>query len=235
MKKKQQKYITIVFILAGLICVTLIGKYTFFLPKNAITNTILVDDEQSKVLAMENRDTKMTKTETADYYYYEIKDYERDLEYSWKFQKEENQNISVEDSLYIEEDLRLSLDADTKDTEKIKEEVSQDKLIITFDYHGDLPLDTTVKINVQDKFQNGEKLYLYYYNPELDQIEYIDHGVEVKNGYVEFQIDHCSDYFLTAAVVNDAVNNPQSINYIIIGLAVVVFILIAITLFQSKK
>ena len=235
MKKKQRKYITIVFILAGIISLTLIGKYIFFLPKNAITNTIFVDDEQDRVLAMENQNTKMTKTETKDYYYYEIKDYERDLEYSWKFQKEENQNISVEDSLYIEEDLRLSLDADTKDTEKIKEEVSQDKLIITFDYHGDLPLDTTVKINVQDTFQNGEKLYLYYYNPELDQIEYIDHGVEVKNGYVEFQIDHCSDYFLTAAVVNDAVNNPQSINYIIIGLAVVVFILIAITLFQSKK
>ena len=235
MKKKQQKYITIVFILVGQICMTLIGKYTFFLPKDTITNTILVDDEQSKVLAMENQDTLMTKTETEDYYYYEIKDYERDLEYSWKFQKEGNQNISVEDSLYIEEDLRLSLDADTKDTEKINEEVSQDKLIITFDYHGNLPLDTTVKINVQDRFQNGEKLYLYYYNPELDQIEYIEHGVEVKNGYVEFQIDHCSDYFLTAAVVNDAVNNPQSINYIIIGLAVVVFILIAITLFQSKK
>ena len=74
-----------------------------------------------------------------------------------------------------------------------------------------------------------------FYNPELDQIEYVDHGIEVKNGYVEFQIDHCSDYFLTAAVVNDAVNNPQSINLIIIGLVIVVFILIAITLFQAKK
>ena len=52
---------------------------------------------------------------------------------------------------------------------------------------------------------------------------------------MEFQITHCSDYFLTAAVVNDAVNNPQNVNYIIIGLAVVVFILIAVTLFQSKK
>ncbi len=235
MKKKQQKYITIVFILIGIICVTLIGKYTFFLPKSVISNTLLVDDEKNKILAMEKSTIKMTKTETEDYYYYEVKDYERNLEYSWKFQKEEEQNISIEESLYIEDDLRLSLDANTKDTEKIKEEVPQDKLIITFDYHGNLPLDTTVKINVQNKFQNGEKLYLYYYNPELDQIEYIDHGVEVKNGYVEFHIDHCSDYFLTAAVVNDAVNNPQSINYIIIGLAVVVFILIAITLFQSKK
>lgn len=234
MKKKQQKHIIIACIFIGTICMIISG-YNLFLPKHSVNNTILVDEDTNKVLAMENDKTKMTKTETEDYYYYEIKDYERDLEYSWKFEKEENQDVSVEDSLFIEEDLRLSLDAKTDDTEKINEEVEQDKLIITFDYHGDLPLDTTVKINVRDRFKDGEKLYLYYYNPELDQIEYIDHGVLVKNGYVEFQITHCSDYFLTAAVVNDAVNNPQSVNYIIIGLAVVVFILIAVTLFQSKK
>ena len=175
------------------------------------------------------------KTETSDSYYYEVKDTERDLEYSWRFLKEKDQNISVEDSLYIEEDLRLSLDADTKDTRTINQMVDQDKLIISFDYHGALPLETSVRINVSDRFHDGENLYLYYYNPESDNIEYIAHNVKVQNGYVEFQIDHCSDYFLTAAVVNDAVNNPQSVNYIIIGLIVVVFILVAITLFQSKN
>ena len=175
------------------------------------------------------------KTETSDSYYYEVKDTERDLEYSWRFLKEKDQNISVEDSLYIEENLRLSLDADTMDTRTIHQMVNQEKLIISFDYHGALPLETSVRINVSDRFRDGENLYLYYYNPESDNIEYIAHNVKVQDGYVEFQIDHCSDYFLTAAVVNDAVNNPQSVNYIIIGLIVVVFILVAITLFQSKN
>ena len=108
-------------------------------------------------------------------------------------------------------------------------------MIISFDYHGALPLKSTVRINVSNKFKNGDSLYLYYYNPDNDGIEYIAHNVDVKNGYVEFQIEHCSDYFLTAAVVNDAVNNPESVNYIIIGLIVIVFILVAITLIQSKK
>ncbi len=189
---------------------------------------LVINQAKAKALSIE-------KTETSDSYYYSVKDSERDLEYSWRFIKEQGQNISVEDSLYIEEDLRLSLDAKTKDTEAINQMVDQEKLIISFDYHGALPLETSVKINVQDRFQEGEKLYLYYYNPESDNIEYIAHNVEVKDGYVEFQIDHCSDYFLTAAVVNDAVNNPQSINYIIIGLIVIVFILVAITLFQSKN
>ena len=192
----------------------------------------------SFLLAIEITEAKavsIEKTETSDSYYYNVKDTERDLEYSWRFIKEQGQNISVEDSLYIEEDLRLSLDAKTKDTETINQMVDQKKLIISFDYHGALPLETSVKINVKDRFKEGEKLYLYYYNPESDNIEYITHNVEVQDGYVEFQIAHCSDYFLTAAVVNDAVNNPQSINYIIIGLIVVVFILVAITLFQSKN
>ena len=175
------------------------------------------------------------KTETSNSYYYAVKDTERDLEYSWRYMKEENQDISVEDSLYIEEDLRLSLDADTLDTRTINQMVEQEKLIISFDYHGNLPLETSLRINVSDRFKDGENLYLYYYNPESDNIEYIAHNVKVQDGYVEFQIDHCSDYFLTAAVVNDAVNNPQSVNYIIIGLIVIVFILVAITLFQSKN
>ena len=192
----------------------------------------------SFLLALETTNAKavsILKTETSDSYYYEVKDTERDLEYSWRFLKEKDQNISVEDSLYIEEDLRLSLDADTMDTRTINQMVNQEKLIISFDYHGALPLETSVRINVSDRFRDGENLYLYYYNPESDNIEYIAHNVKVQDGYVEFQIDHCSDYFLTAAVVNDAVNNPQSVNYIIIGLIVVVFILVAITLFQSKN
>ena len=179
--------------------------------------------------------THITKTETNDYYLYDVVDNERNLTYSWKFLKEENKNISVEENMYIDNDLRLSLDASTKDTKRINEKVKNDKLIITFDYHGMLPLEAKVKIDVSDKFNDGEKLYLYYYNPDSDEIEYMDNVVFVKNGMAGFQIKHCSDYFLTAAVVNDAVNNPQSVNYIIIGLIVVVFILIAITLKQSKK
>ncbi len=233
MKKKHLTNITI-----AIACLLLIVYSGISISKMLLSqkqDTITLNESEDKVIAMENKQTKMTKLETKEYYYYEIEDYERDLKYSWKFKKDENKDISVEESLFIEDDLRLSLDAQTKDTEKIKEDVSQDKLIITFDYHGNLPLETTVRINVQDKFKDNERLYLYYYNPELDQIEYIAHNVLVKDGYVEFELEHCSDYFLTAAVVNDAVNNPQSVNYIIIGLIVVVFILVAVTLFQSKK
>lgn len=182
-----------------------------------------------------DKDVSITKTETNDYYTYEIIDYERGLEYSWQFIKDKTIKESVEDSLYINEDLRLSLNKTSEGTSRIEDKVDQKKLIVSFDYHGTLPLKTMVTLNVQNQFENGDKLYLYYYNPDNDTIEYIAKNVEVKNGKVAFEIEHCSDYFLTGAVVNDAINNPQGVNYIIIGLIGVVIVLVAITLIQSKK
>ena len=206
---------------------------------SSLTALLMPEEKREKPissLAMATyENTKISKTETENYYLYNVEDYERKLTYSWKFEKDKSKRVSIEDSLKIDEDLRLSIDAHTKDTDIINQRVDQKKLIVSFDYHGLLPLETTVRINVAGRFLNGEKLYLYYYNPELDQMEYIEHELEVKDGFVEFQIDHCSDYFLTAAVVNDAVNNPQSVNYVIIGLVVVVFVLIVLTLKQSNK
>lgn len=234
MKKQKKQMLFSILLVIAIIFSGIFVSFLFLNQKNQI-ETIMYEPLKENKVAYNTKKTKIEKTETKDYYYYSVEDYERNLSYSWQFIKEEGKSVSVEDSLYITEDLRLSIDASTSGANRITDKVDQKKLIISFDYHGALPLKTTVKINVANKFKNGEHLYLYYYNPEKDDIEYIMHDVVVKEGFVEFQIDHCSDYFLTAAVVNDAVNNPQSVNYIIIGLIAVVFILIAITLIQSKK
>lgn len=177
---------------------------------------------------------KILKTENSKEIIYNVIDYERNLTYSWSFSKKDIDK-PLSESLEMDINLRLNIDAITNNTKIINEKTNQNKLIVSFDYHGELPTKAKVLVNVQNKFYNGEHLYLYYYNPELNQIEFVDEDLIVKNGYVEFEIEHCSDYFLTGAVVNEAVNNPKSINYVIIGLGVIVFILIAITLMQSKK
>ena len=178
---------------------------------------------------------KISKVEKDEVITYVVDDNERNLTYTWSFPKTENYKNNIKDDLYIDLNLRLSIDAITNDTNTINEKVKQNKLIVTFDHHGTLPETATVRINVSNKFKDGEKLYLYYYNPDNNQIEYIDDGLKVKDGYVEFSIDHCSDYFLTASIVQEAVGNPKNINYIIIGLLVVVLLLVAVTLKQSKK
>lgn len=232
---KHSKPILFSFILVLLVVFSGVSLSFLFLHKEEKIETVELDPFQDHLVAYNTKKTKIEKIETRESYFYSVEDYERDLKYSWEFKKDRNKNISVEESLYITEDLRLSLDSTTEGANRITDKVDQKKMIISFDYHGELPLKTTVRINVENRFENNEHLYLYYYNPESDEIEYIMHDVVVKNGYVEFQIDHCSDYFLTGAVVNEAVNNPKSVNYIIIGLIAVVFILIAVTLIQSKR
>ena len=181
-----------------------------------------------------NDNYKIYKTESKNDITYNVVDFERNLAYSWTFAKEKT-DTPLNQTIEMDINLRLDIDAITNTTNDINELVKENKLIVSFDYHGDLPTKALVKINVKDKFKDGEHLYLYYYNPDNKQIEFIDKNIKVKDGYIEFNIEHCSDYFLTASVVNEAVNNPKSINYIIIGLGAIVFILIAITLVQSKK
>lgn len=176
-----------------------------------------------------NDEVRIKKIEKSDKITYVVDDQERDLIYTWSFDKD------IDESLNISEDLRLQIDQMTGDASKIEEVVKNKKVIISFDYHGILPDDAVVRLKVNNKFKDGENLYLYYYNPEKDQIEFIDNYLTVRDGYVEFSIEHCSDYFLTATVVQDAVNNPKNINYVIIGLVVVAFILVVVTLGQSKK
>lgn len=220
-------------IISILLCVTLIAL-GITISKLVTKNTEEETDKSSEVLA-NNSGTRIMKVESESYISYIVEDYERDLTYTWQFEKTNEFYNNVNENLEIDMNLRLSLDAYNEVTKDINNRVDQNKLIVTFDHHGKLPSNATVRVNVADRFKNGEDLYLYYYNEETSQIEYMEHHLEVHDGYVEFNIDHCSNYFLTAAVVNDAVNNPKSVNYIIIGLGVIVFILIAVTLSQSKN
>ena len=197
-------------------------------------NDSLKDSPANSEVVINNTDVEIYKSESSNYISYIVEDNERNLTYSWQFEKTDEKNNPVKENLILDINLRLSIDSDTKGAKEIEEDVAQKKLIVSFDHHGKLPTRATVRINVSDKFKDNERLYLYYYNPEKDQIEFIEKNLKVTDGYVEFTIDHCSDYFLTGAVVNNAVNNPKNINLIIIGLGVIVFILIIANLKQSK-
>lgn len=220
-------------IISILLCVALIALGIAI--SKLITSDKEAEPEKSSEVLAANAGTRIMKVEGEQYISYIVEDYERDLTYTWQFEKTEEFYNSVNENLEIDINLRLSIDAYNAVTNDINNRVDQNKLIVTFDHHGALPSNATVRVNVKDKFKDGEELYLYYYNEETTDIEYIEHRIEVKEGYVEFDIEHCSNYFLTAAVVNDAVNNPKSVNYIIIGLGAIVFILVAITLSQSKN
>lgn len=221
---KKHLNIIVIATLSVLVCLLLI-----FLVKHKL------DEKKQSEYISEASGTKIMKVEGSKEITYVIEDYDKNLTYSWSFNKDENYKNALKDGMNLDIDLKLSV-LTNEYNKSIEQKVSNDdKLIISFNHHGQLPSKATIRLQVNERFKDGKKLYLYYYNPEKDEIEFIDKGLVVKNGYVEFEIEHCSDYLLTASVVQEAVNNPKNINLVIVGMVVVVIVLVGTTLFQSKK
>ncbi len=224
----------VLIIVTSLLCITII-VLSATIKSIVSTKQDNSSSKEDSELLVKNTGTRIYKSENENFISYIVEDYDRGLTYTWQFKKDEEYNRSVAENIELNVNLRLSIDADTEDTRMINDLVNQKKLIISFDHVGKLPSKATVRINVSDRFNDGDKLYLYYYNPTNKKIEFIKDNIKVIDGYIEFEIDHCSDYLLTGAVVNEAVGNPKHVNYVIIGLIVVVIILIAKNLWQSRR
>lgn len=170
-------------------------------------------------------DYNITKTLTDKYVTIELEEKNTKLKYSWSFEKK-----NIKEPLKL--DLKISFDDISEHFEKnINSDVNG--LYLLFSYHGDLPDKTKIRVDVSKKFSNREHLYLYYYNEKNKRIEFVDKNIEVIDGYAEFEINHCSKYILTNAIMNDASNNPKILSYVIILLIGIVIVLITYTLFRK--
>jgi len=110
-----------------------------------------------------------------------------------------------------------------------------DSVYLNFLHNGDVPNCTKIKIYVGDKYQNGDKVNVYYYNEDKNKMDTIELDIEVIDGYVEFEIEHCSEYIITRAVLN----SKSSFNWFMI-IAIIEFVVIAgyvlyIKLFNKKN
>lgn len=148
--------------------------------------------------------------------------------HSWQFNKEQ-----YKDDI----DFSLNLLNNSSCRDKINDYINSDieRQYLFFEYHGNLPTTALMKVRVDNKFSDGDKLYLYYYNDATGKLEYVDRNLTVKNGAVEFEIEHCSDYILTGSIVKKAMDNPQSMGIVIISLIILGVILVATTLFMNSK
>ena len=112
-------------------------------------------------------------------------------------------------------------------------------------HSGELPGQARVQLNVTDRFENDENLYLYYDNTKTGEVEYVSEGHKVIDGKVSFEIKHCSDYILSGEKINTLVKTdltadttlqaPQSNIFIYIGVSAVLVAAIAIGFYLKKK
>lgn len=113
-------------------------------------------------------------------------------------------------------------------------------LHISFKHTGDLPTGTKIKLYVGDKFEDGSIVNLYRYNNNKKQLDFVKDNLNVVDGYVAFDIEHCSEYFITMSnigIINKEESSSLNIFMIftIIELIVIIALVIFIKLKTNKK
>lgn len=195
---------------------------TILIPEN---NTV----DSTKFEEVKNNGTKLTVESKKD----------NKVQYAWIFDgsKMESANFNIDLSLNI------GSSANKEDIESLLKNKAE-SLVLNFAHHGDLPDGTIVRVNVADKYANGDKLKLYYYDETAKELKEEVTDIEVKDGYVQFNLQHCSDYVLekitqTTTADNKVVSNnaqTSSMNTIIYGaLSFVSLVGIAYLVFRKKK
>lgn len=120
------------------------------------------------------------------------------LLYSWTFKAATLNNT--------DKNVDLTLNVSDTKNDNIVALTGVDELVyLNFAYHGELPGTATLHTYVGKWFQNGDVVYLYYYNEELNRVEVVgdNEGLKVVDGYVDFDINHCSTYFLSGHTADE--------------------------------
>lgn len=173
-----------------------------------------------------NIDGNLLKTQTKDEVIF-IKDSDGNFKYSWSFNKDEYEKNE------FDFDLTINFSSDKKDEiEKSMKEKTKKKFI-SFNHEGKIPSRATIKIPVKEEFKDGIKLKLYSYDEKTKNIELIDSNIDVINGFVAFEIDYCTNYFLSYPIPNDS-NKTSNNGIIIVSMMIIIVGLIGYTLFNQN-
>lgn len=124
-------------------------------------------------------------------------------------------------------DISTNITFDSENSNKILQASNySDGIILNFEHKGLLPIGTKIKVNVAEKYKDGELVNIYYYNNENNKVEEKNKQVKVENGFIKFEIEHCSEYFVTLANINNNFNSNMFIIISIIELLVIVSIIL---------
>lgn len=84
-------------------------------------------------------------------------------------------------------------------------------VFLYFKHHGVLPAVGTLRVDLGLRYKN-DTLYLHYYNPEMDRIEYYGKVKANARGSIAFTVDHFSDYILAGKRLNGSVDKSKEVN-----------------------
>lgn len=106
-------------------------------------------------------------------------------------------------------------------------------IYLNYAYSGSLPKNTKFKVYVGDKYKDNDLLNLYYYDQKNNEMIIKQEGLLVQNGFVQYEIEHCSQYILTPAKLEH--KSIEYKNIIIILEAIIIIGMLVGFLIRYKK
>lgn len=188
---------------------------------------IIVSENDKLSLDIIENIKKSKKIVNFDYY-----DESKRLIYTWELD-----GNKIGDSSEL--DLNVSFDSDGED--KILELSNYaDGIIVNFSDNNNLITGVKFKVYVGDKYKNNDQLNMYRYISNENELSLIDDNLIVNDGYIEFEINKNSDYFVTMAKSNNVSDTKcekcnSSILFIIISIIELIVILLLIILILKLR
>ncbi|MBQ9318419.1 MAG: cadherin-like beta sandwich domain-containing protein [Bacilli bacterium] len=102
------------------------------------------------------------------------------------------------------EDMLTTIVYDSEYKEDIAERANYaDGLYMSFKQNS-IPSGITLKLYVGNKYSDNDILNIYSYNIDDQNLNLIQSGLKIENGYVQFDLDNNSNYLLTKSNVSDS-------------------------------
>ena len=136
-------------------------------------------------------------------------------------------------------DLSLSYDSEYKDKIYNLDSNNYDEYI-HFNYIN-VPVDSKLKLYVEDDFNDVDALNIYYYDDVKNEINELLSDVEIKDGYVSFELNKYTDYLLSKQVYTDEEEQEIDIPYEMTPLittvitVIIIIAIISVRLFKYVK
>lgn len=185
-------------------------------------NIILSSD--SKVTSKDLAKIKASKKKVSLNYF----DKDKKLIYSWLLDGSKINNTK---------ELATEIEYTSKHVKEISKLSNYaDGLYLTFKNSGNMPNGTKIKIFVGNKYKNGDALNIYYYDIVKNKLTLMEEKLKVKDGYIEFSLEHGSEYFITMSQISNVKKSHTQINiFMILFILETVGVLIYIGMYFIKK
>lgn len=150
----------------------------------------------------------------------------------------------------VDFNLKVTVDAKNSTINSVatKAGINNDKFtVVDFKYSGTLPGTLKAAVNVANKYADGTKLALYYYNASKGVLENQYQLTTVSDGYAEFAIDHCSQYVLVdvsaaeGTITTGTLGSPKTLDtnalmmWIIVMLATLLALIGYIVVYRKRR